>query len=71
MSHLGDRLDAIAKMTETNDPVPLNAQPQAAGKFTFLKETDENKVEEYGTDIILRFRESELTNTSRITYKRK
>lgn len=28
--------------------------------FTFQKETDENKVEDYGTDIILRFRESDL-----------
>jgi WD40 repeat protein len=28
--------------------------------FTFQKETDQNKVEDYGTDIILRFRESDL-----------
>ncbi len=28
--------------------------------FTFQKETDENEVEDYGTDIILRFRESHL-----------
>ena len=28
--------------------------------FTFLNESDENKVKDYGTDIILRFRESDL-----------
>jgi hypothetical protein len=28
--------------------------------FTFLKETDEKKVEDYGTDVVMRFRESDL-----------
>ena len=39
--------------------------------FTFQKETEENKLEEYGTDMTLRFRESDLTKTSRNKYKRK
>lgn len=32
--------------------------------FTFQKETDENKVEDYGKDIILRFRESDLPSSA-------
>lgn len=36
--------------------------------FTFQKETDENKLEKYGTEITLRFRESDLSNTSRVKY---
>lgn len=38
--------------------------------FTFQKETDENKLEEYGPDITLRFRESDLRKTSRVKFKR-
>ncbi len=39
-------------------------------RFTFQKETDENKLEEYGTDMVLRFKESDLTKTSKGKYKR-
>lgn len=37
--------------------------------FNFQKETDESKLEEYGADITLRFRESDLTRTSKAKYK--
>ena len=39
--------------------------------FTFRKETDENELEEYGGDLTLRFRESDLAKTSRVKHKRK
>ncbi len=39
--------------------------------FTFQKETDENKLEDYGEGTSLRFRESDLTNKSEVKSERR